>query len=401
MDIYTFFLYIGTIILIGFAGRIARQKTSIPESLFLILFGLLIGPVLGIIQPSEIFAFFPIVSVAAMIAILIESGVEFDISNLKGSFHKAIIFTFLVAISTTLLIAGFLYFLQGWDFWHAALLGLISSGTTTITTMALLKSLQVKEKIRQILLLETIVNDFTLILGTFMIVEIISLSNLSVQKAAIMVLSEFSVGILIGVIVSYSWKFILAKIHHKKELSYASTLGVCFLLYFFSNFVGANAIISIFTFSLLFGNYHRIYKFVSVPDKNVGSIKSVLHAIRTVQTDMTFFLASSFFVLLGITFDLKIFLQLSPIIIVGILGMVLAARFFSSTIMAFFDKTFSQYRTLIAIMIPRGYVAAVLAYVPAQEGVVIPMISDIVVILIVATTIISIIGTAIYSRIQK
>ena len=49
-------------------------------------------------------------------------------------------------------------------------------------------------------------------------------------------------------------------------------------------------------------------------------------------------------------------------------------------------------------MIPRGYVAAVLAFVPAQLGINIPFLTDIVVILIVVTTIIAIIGTALYAR---
>ena len=62
------------------------------------------------------------------------------------------------------------------------------------------------------------------------------------------------------------------------------------------------------------------------------------------------------------------------------------------------DSYFSQYRGLITVMIPRGYVAAVLAFVPAQEGIEIPLLSDIIVVMVVVTTIIAIIGSAFYAR---
>ena len=52
-------------------------------------------------------------------------------------------------------------------------------------------------------------------------------------------------------------------------------------------------------------------------------------------------------------------------------------------------------------MIPRGYVAAVLAFVPAQEGVEVPLLSDIIVMLIIVTTLISIVGVALYSRLMS
>ncbi len=390
-----FFLLIGIIIIIGFLGRVARQRTSVPESLFLIMFGIVMGPVLGIVPGKELLEFLPVVSVAAMIAILIESGIGFDISTIKGSVQKAVVFTFLVGLLTTVMIAAYLHYIFGWQIMHALLLGLISSGTTTITTMALLKPLDIKDNIKQLIFFETIINDFTLIVGTFMIVEVINVSSFSLQQGAVMVFSEFSVAVLIGIVASFIWKQVLSSIKHTK-LGYASTLGVCFILYFLADFVNANPIISIFTFSLLLGNYHRIFRAVSIRDES--DIRSNLRSIRAVQTDMTFFLATTFFVLLGLTFDVSILLEASPLILGGIVVIILLARFCSATILSYIDRSLSGYRALISIMIPRGYVAAVLAFVPAQEGIEIPMITDIIVVLIVITTLIAIVGTAIYAR---
>jgi NhaP-type Na+/H+ or K+/H+ antiporter len=117
-----------------------------------------------------------------------------------------------------------------------------------------------------------------------------------------------------------------------------------------------------------------------------------------VQTDFTFFISSFFFVLLGVTFDLALFDKVSVWLIGGIVGLIILTRFVAAAVLSKMDDVFSEYRNLIAIMIPRGYVAAVLAFVPAQEGIKIPLLADIIVVLLVITTIIAIFGTSVYER---
>ena len=398
IDTHSFFLVIGLVIVIGFFGRLIKQRVFIPESLLLIAFGILLGPVLGIFPRETFYSWLPHVSVAAMVAVLIESGIEFDISKLRSSLLKAGAFTLMVACLTTILIGAILIYFFEWNLWEAALVGVISSGTTTITAMSLLNSIRVGDKLKKFILLETILNDFTIIIGTFMIVELIKLSDLGLSGVAGTILSEFSVAVTIAIIVSIGWRHILTRISQKKELSYASTMGICFLLYYFADYVGGNAIIAIFTFTLLLGNYSRIYKFIIKPKKKDTSMDRILRSIKSVQTDMTFFLASSFFVLLGVTFQPELFITISPLIIICIVLSILAARYFSASLLSFFDKELRGYQGIITVMIPRGYVAAILAFVPAEQGIDIPLITDIVLILILTTTMIAIIGTFIYSR---
>jgi NhaP-type Na+/H+ or K+/H+ antiporter len=107
---------------------------------------------------------------------------------------------------------------------------------------------------------------------------------------------------------------------------------------------------------------------------------------------------SFFFVLLGITFSTALLDKISPLLIVAMVLLILVARFIASAILSRFDKEVSKYRMLISIMIPRGYVAAVLAFVPAQEGIKIPLLTDIIVILIIITTVIAIAGTMTYGK---
>jgi hypothetical protein len=85
----------------------------------------------------------------------------------------------------------------------------------------------------------------------------------------------------------------------------------------------------------------------------------------------------------------------------GILAIILVTRFISSELLALVDSYFAEYKNLITIMIPRGYVAAVLSFVPAQQGIEIPYLTDIIVVLVVITNLIAIAGIAVYARVHK
>jgi cell volume regulation protein A len=399
IQITDFFLIIGMVILIGFTGRLVRQRHKLPESLFLILFGLFLGPMTGLAPGDVLLEFVPIVSVAAMVAILVESGIEFDVLRLTSTLSISLLFTLLVAALTTLFITAFLMFFFGWDPAYAALLGLISSGTTTLTAMSLLNSIDVSNKLRRVVLLETILNDFTLILGTFLIVEYIKVSDMSLEMAGRLIFSELSVGLMLGLVFGFAWRYVLAELNKNKGLNYASTLGLCFFLYYVASLLGGNPIIAIFSFSLLLGNYHRIYSTLMPDAKDKESnFNQIVKSIRLVQTDFTFFMSSFFFVLLGVTFDLMLFDEVSALMIAGLLGLIILTRYMATVLMSRLDKVFTDYKGLMSIMIPRGYVAAVLAFVPAQEGIQIPNLADIIVILLVVTTLIAIVGTTVYAR---
>jgi len=396
MELEIFFLIIGVIILIGFIGRLIYKWTKIPEALFLILFGLFIGPLTSLVNGISLLEFVPIVSVAAMISILVESGVTFDISRILGTLGEAFAFTLLVALLTTILITSALYLFFGWNLLHAALLGIIASGTTTITSMALLRGLEVHEKVRSLIMLETIINDFTLILGTFIVVDLIKFSSFNIATASIGIFFDLSIGILAGFVFAFLWGYILEKINLMRELDYASTIGFCFFLFFLADAIGGNSIIAIFSFSLFLGNQHKIKKLISNTRKN--TFEEVLQSIKSVQTDFTFFMKSFFFVLLGVTFNVSL-LSFSLIILISVLIlMIILARYFSSLVISRFDKIIAKQKALISFMIPRGYVAAVLAFVPASEGIIIPNFTDIVVILVILTTFISIAGVFAFGK---
>ena len=397
MDLETMMLIIGSVILIGFAGRITYRWTRVPESLFLIAFGLIIGPLTNLVDGSSSFEIIQIVFAAALITILIESGVTFDISRLMGHIGIAALFTLMIAAITTLLVAGMLVFFLNWNVLHALLLGLISSGTTTVTAMALLHGLNVSEKVRGLIMLETIINDFTLVVGTFLIVNFIKFEAFDLPVALQATFFDLTIGIMFGFTTAFVWRHVLSAVNIRKELNYASTIGVCFLLYYFAKAAGGSSVIAVFCFALVLGNYLRIIRSITPEKKRIAS-DEITKSIVSVQNDFAFFMKTFFFVLLGITFDISLLSKIPLLLIAGILAMIILGRAISVTVISRIDHDYAKYRAVIASMIPRGALAAVLAFIPMQEGIEIPLFTDIVVILVLLTTLVAIVGVSVFGR---
>jgi NhaP-type Na+/H+ or K+/H+ antiporter len=231
---------------------------------------------------------------------------------------------------------------------------------------------------------------------------LIQVSGFTFENAALFIGKELAIAILVGIIAGFIWRYVLMEVNMSSNLNYISTVGMGFLLYYATSELGGNSIISIFVFSLLIGNYYKIHKLISPrkQDINRNEFQEMIDSMQCVQNDISFLIAAFFFVLLGITFNPNLLGTISPFLIAGIIATILVVRYFSSQIISLIDRNFSPYKFLITIMVPRGYVAAVLSFVPAQQGIVIPLITDIIVILLIFTTMIAILGAFLFARSQ-
>jgi len=393
------FIIIGILILVGFVGRIAYKWTKIPESIFLILIGLLIGPLLNIVKSDIFLPIVPFFSILALLVVLLDSGFSFNIFQVFKRFPKAFMFTIIISVLTTSIIGSMLFFFFEWELLHALLLGLIASGTTTVTAMALLSRLLINKKTKELLFLETVINDFTLIFGASIIILIIKKQQISVEIFT-STISSISIGFFLGIIFGFLWVRLLKKIESRK-LNYISTLGVLFLLYGITQSLKGEGLIAALIFSLIIGNYPIIYKKFRTRKRIDFPPTFIFRSIRSVKEDISFLVKVFFFVLIGVIFDLKAVsnnLSTITLIVSGILIFILLSRFISTKILCLLDKSFKPYSFVIMTMLPRGFIATVLAFIPYREDIIIPSLTEIVLLLVLVTNIFAIISGFYYSK---
>lgn len=423
--IYELF-FIGFVILIGFIGHLFFQKTKIPELLFMIVFGLLIGPVSGSLLGEPVVPVEPfrnimgLVTTIALIIILLNSGFDFDILEFAKIFSRTTFFAVTTFVLTIVLVSLFMVTVVGWPILTALLIGAVSSGTTTITVFHLVKPLEMVRDVKRLLVLESIINDVTIITGAVIITRLIKAEAVTetmftLQDAVSTLFGGILIAVVGGIVFFVIWLRTLDFLK-TSHLKFAYTLGLLFVLYDGIEFLNSFGPIAVMVFSIMVGNTGTLITMAEGMSSSLGGDPDTLmkklgiHAdiqeqsdaavksIKAVLDDVSFFVKTFFFVSLGILFDPSVVNGEIIGILAGILVLMVASRYISSRILAFRYHEFSPYSKIIAVMLPRGFTATVVAFLPGEQGVDVAGFTEIILLMVFVTTVIAIIGAAVYAR---
>ncbi len=399
-------LLLGAIILIGVVGNALFSRTRIPESLFLIITGLLIGPVLGIVPSaffSENLGFF--VSFALVI-VLVNSGMNLDLRTAVRTMRDVLLFTALVFVSTVAIVTAALHILFGWPLLHGIFLGIIVSGTTTVTITHLVSQLDTEGRMfrretKELLVLESIFNDVTVIAGASILVAIIAPLHASAQSTLTIIFNELAVSVIVGTILGALWVLLYAYRLHASRLSYIFTVGVALLMYAIAEFLGLNGAITVISFAVLVGNYPLVLEALH-RGVHRANLRKAVDAMRKTDVEFTFLIRTFFFVLLGIVFDPGVFrIPLVLLVAATILVCKLLARLISSLTLGALIARHRGDHSIRTTLVANGFTATLAGFLGVQAGIAIPHLAEIVLLLVILTTATAILSTAVHQIIAS
>jgi cell volume regulation protein A len=384
------FLVAAVIIILGFLGEEFFKRTSIPDSILLLLFGVLLGPIFQLFAHEQLLAITPYFAALALIIILFDGGLNMDIREAIKNSPRALVLAITGWIINVVVTAFLCKVLLGWRLLNGLLLGSIVGGGSSIIVIALIRKLKVTEKIETVLSLESILTDVLCTVGAFTAMNIILSGEVSLGTALGSVGAAFGVGILVGLGFGIAWLVILEKLKGKPN-AYMLTLAMLFLTFVVASNLGGNGALSALFFGLIIGNsrpFARLLKF-----RTTVSIDS---HVRDFHSQISFLIRSFFFVFTGLLFSLSSFTS----VFIGLfLSFIFLGIRFVVVKMAAVKSELHEYENLMTIMFPRGLAAAVLASLPLTSGVpdsqVFPEIAFIV---ILTTIIITTVGVAVIKK---
>jgi cell volume regulation protein A len=387
------FLVAAVIIILGFLGEEFFNRTSIPDSILLLLFGVILGPIFHLFAHEELLAITPYFAALALIIILFDGGLNMDIREAVKNSPRALILGITGWILNVIVTALLTKYLLGWRLLNGLLLGSIVGGGSSIIVIALVRKLKVTEKIETVLSLESILTDVLCTVGAFTAINIILSGEVSLNSALGSVGIAFGVGILVGLGFGVAWLVILERIKGKPN-AYMLTLAMLFLTFVVATNLNGNGALSALFFGLIIGNSRHIGK-----QLKFRSTISIDNSVRDFHSQISFLIRSFFFVFTGLLFSFSSYFS----VIFGLLLSVifLGIRFVVVKIAAV-KSELSNYGTLMTVMFPRGLAAAVLASLPLTSGVpdsqVLPEIAFIV---IITTIIVTTVGVAVLKKRQS
>lgn len=383
------------IVLLGFGGDLFFRKTDVPNVLWLMLFGLLLGQVFNVLDRKLLSSFVGLFGAIAIVVILFDGGLRFEVREVvewarRGFLLMSLGVVFSIIVTTVVMVS------MGFGLSHALLMGLILCGTSSSIIIPMITKMRsVSEHTKTILSLESIADTFTVALALLTMRAMLAQTP-DLSATLVSMFDGILNGFFFGLIGGLTMVLIMMKIWGE-EFSYAVVLSILFLLYSLTEFVGGSGAIAVFVAGILLANREEILKPFGLTEGrfqvNAGVTWLILDT-EVVKTHslVAFFVRTFFFVYVGaiVTIDNVIGLLVGALIS---LGLLLVRPLFVWIVTHGVRDIRSIDRRVMTVMLPRGLSAAVLALLPHSMG--IPnteTFSDIVFTVILGTTCIATIG---------
>ncbi len=381
-------------IVTGFAATVLFERTRISQVIILMLFGFLLGPILGILDVSDesiIKSILPFTASLALVLLLFDGGVEFDLFSVARSIPISMLFTFMVFIVGTALASAALVLFLGWPILNSVLLGTVAGGSSSAIVIAMAERSTASKTTKSLLTVESTMTDALCIISAMVVVQLISANRAPAAGVVIgLLLSSFTTAIVVGIVAALAWIFAAERFSLKKY-SYMLLIALVFLIFTLAEEIGGNGGFAVFTFGVVLGNAAKIGKLARMEWEN-----PMTHVMRTFQGEITFFVRTFFFVYIGLLLSLEFFTLFSLAVSIGLVVLFLVARFIVQELLL--SDLPSKDRKIIIAMGPRGLAAAVLATIPLTSGIAIPDFQELVFAIILFSNVAATIGVFAFDR---
>ena len=391
-------LAISLIAIFGFISESLFRRTNIPDVIFLIVFGFLLGPNgFGFISPKDLVDIAPVCTTFTLLILIFDGAFNINLASLIREFSSSLLLTIYNFVISTVVVGGVFYYihhfhLDGTSLIASMLIGFSLAGVSSSFVIPILSQIKVGGKLFSRLALESALTDVFCIVATLSVIEVYTTGIFGVQKTLTYLIELFAIAGFIGVLGGIIW--IVIKVF--EEQNYIITIAYLILVYLAAEYFGGNGPIAALFLGLILNN-----------SKQLSSIKegilsrSVSEKQKAIQGDLgvqvtspnekryynltSFFLKSMFFIYIGILFEISDTTALIVGIIISVLIMVTRMGSFILT-----KGMVKSERKLVNAVFARGLAAAVLIQAVVQAD--IPgadYLSRVVYVVIIGTIILS------------
>lgn len=374
------FLTSGNVLLIGsvliFCSILitkAGGRFGMPALLLFLLAGMLFGTDgVGIVFNNVRQAQF--VGMIALCTILFAGGLETQYKEIKPVLGPGLALSTIGVVLTTALTGGFIYLLSSWQAFPLSLpviscflLAAVMSSTDSASVFNILrtKNIRLKNNLQPMLELESGSNDPMAYILTIVLIQLSnslmgeSSTDLGttaiVINALVILVQQFSVGILVGAGMGLAGVWVLSRIQLKNiPLNSIMLLSLVFFTFSFTDMLGGNGYLAVYLTGLIVGN-HR------VPHR-----KQVVSFFDS----LTWIVQIGMFLVLGLLVTPSDMLKSAlPAIAIGIFMMIIARPLTVFATLMPFRKISSASKTFISWVGLRGAVPIIFAMYPVVEKV--------------------------------
>ncbi|HRE92028.1 MAG TPA: cation:proton antiporter, partial [Myxococcota bacterium] len=348
---------IAAIFTVGAIGEAVFRRTGLPDVVWLIGVGVLIGPTFGLVSTQELMGIAPLFAAITLVIVLFEGGRQLRLEDLTKAAGRAVSLALLSFFASVLVVTGLVLLgiatgilPESWTYMHGLLLGAILGGSSSIIIMPAMALARMEPKVGNLVNLESAFTDVFCVVGATVLIALMAPEATTGEHPGLVLGRSFGlalgVGLVVGILglLALPW---LAESEHAYTYLLAGLLG----LYALVDSLQASAALAILTCAVVLGNAPTIRK------KFHATKAGLSFQVTTVHTQLTFIIKSFFFTFIGAMLGPP-----WPIFALG-LGFGLAllfARWMAVHVAWLGSGLGPERRTVVLVSMPRGLAAGVL-----------------------------------------
>jgi NhaP-type Na+/H+ or K+/H+ antiporter len=356
-------IFIGILIFCAHLFSAFFSKRRVPDVLFLVLIGIVVGPLLGWVTPDMLGSIGGIFASITLVFILVDSGLDMHIDDLRRYWIGMIqvtTFSFFLTMAVTAAISHFVALID----WRTSLLiGSMVAGTGASIVIPMVKQMRVSDQTRTVLSLESALSAVLCIVVALAFMEGFKLGHISFQKITGNVLASFFMALLLGTVGGMVWSSLLTRVRRRQNSMFLTPAFV-FVIYGVTEALGYSGAISALAFGIVLGNasYFELSFVRKLYRKKQPKMQTLEENEKSFFKELVFILKTFFFVYIGISIPFTDNMAL-------IYGVIIAVAIFIARTILIFIVGYKNTRTdrwIVSIMMPKGLASAVLASMPRQ-----------------------------------
>jgi len=357
------FIILGVLIFCAHLFSALFGKRKVPDVLFLVAIGIVLGPVLGWLKPEMLGSFGSLFASVTLVFILVDSGIDMRIDDLRRYWVgvvQVMFYSFVVTMTVAALVS---HYVAGMEWMSSLLLGSMVAGTGASIVIPMIRQMRVSDKTRTVLTLESAMSAVLCIVVALAIIEGMKMGEVRFERIVGNVLASFLMASMLGVVGGMVWSGLLQRVRRQQNSMFLTPAFV-FVIYGVTEALGFSGAIAALAFGVVLGNasYFEFSFLRKIYRKRQPRMESLQNNEKAFFKEMVFIFKTFFFIYIGISIPFT-----DGVALLYGLYVVLAiyvARFILIAIVGRKNTKIDRY--IVSIMIPKGLASAVLASMPRQ-----------------------------------
>ncbi len=370
MDVNIILLEIALIIFFGYFAELFFKKFNIPDILFLIILGYILGPqTLNLIDPTVFGDAALIFTTFTLLFLSYDGAFNIDLTSFTKGLGRSLKISFINFIFSSITISIIIYLLSitkilPFNILSSLLVGFILGGISSSFVIPILKQIKYKNEIKTILTLESAFTDVYSIVFSLAILDIIVSNQFNIKDSFSNVVSLFAIALFIGIITATIWILIVEKFFKDKKF-YMLTIAYVIIVYVITQILGGNGAIAVLFLGLILKNSKKITKILSDISKKKEEeiITAVDNEEKYFYEQISFILKAFFFVYIGLFINFSEYYYVIIGIIIAIIILITRYLYIKTLNLNEKDKQF------VSSFYARGLAAAALSQIAVSKNI--------------------------------